>query len=522
MSIRSKIAIAFTLIISIFFVSSAVSRYKVNEALSDLNKLTHEIQRFAQLKQVQYNMVMQTASVRGFMYYKQETFVDLVKKHTEDNKAIIQDMIDTARNDSIRNKIIAMKEIQVRMESLTLQKVMPLIKEGKEKEANALARAEGVPTSQSFNKLMAELTSESSDTLSSTLKKVDDDINIVSQSNLVAIIVSVIFGITVGLLLSRTISRPVQQVAAEASRIAAGDLTGEEIKVTTRDEVGRLAGAFNTMLANLKEITGLLQEKSMIVTSSSSQLSASAENVAAGATDTASTVSEIAGTVEQVASNARHISETSQEANRYAMEGRQGINQIASEMQGIQNVTASSGKIIHGLNESSGKISQIVDLITQIAEQTNLLALNAAIEAARAGEQGRGFAVVAEEVRKLAEQSAGAAKEIYSLVHNIQQESQKAVLSMDEGIAKVEAGSRVINHVGSTFEKIIAAVQNLVSEIKYVASATDDISSAIQNLAATSEEQTATIEEVTSTSQQLAKMAEDLEVLAKRYRLTKL
>ncbi|MFZ5652481.1 MAG: methyl-accepting chemotaxis protein, partial [Bacillota bacterium] len=181
--------------------------------------------------------------------------------------------------------------------------------------------------------------------------------------------------------------------------------------------------------------------------------------------------------------------------------------------------TEASAGVINGLNQSAGKITQIVEMITQIAEQTNLLALNAAIEAARAGEQGRGFAVVAEEVRSLSEQSAGAAKEIHALITTIQQESQRAVRSMDEGSSQVNAGSRVIKEVGGTLESIISAVQGLAGEIRSIAGAIGQISSAVENVAAAAQQQTATMEEVSSTTSNLAAMADELERISSRFKL---
>lgn len=153
------------------------------------------------------------------------------------------------------------------------------------------------------------------------------------------------------------------------------------------------------------------------------------------------------------------------------LQGDVSKSHISMQMEAIENTTASSEKVIDELSNSAAKITQIVELITQIADQTNLLALNAAIEAARAGEHGRGFAVVAVEVRKLAEQSANAAKEIHQLIATIQHETGIAVQSMADSIARVQEGSTVVAEVGTTFEKIISAVQNLSDEIQSVAAA---------------------------------------------------
>lgn len=241
-------------------------------------------------------------------------------------------------------------------------------------------------------------------------------------SSVTAVIFIIFIGIFSSILLSRMVGG-LRQVSVKAARIAEGDLTGREITIKSKDELGQLAGAFNTMLAKLKEIAGQLQEKSRSLASSSGELSAIAENVTAGAGETASTAGEVSSTVEQVSVNVQQVADASARASGYAEEGSRGIQRITDQMEAIQRATAASGEIINGLNDSAVKISQIVELITQIAEQTNLLALNAAIEAARAGDAGRGFAVVADEVRSLAEQSSRAAKEIMALTGDINRET---------------------------------------------------------------------------------------------------
>ncbi|MQL51639.1 HAMP domain-containing protein [Desulfofundulus thermobenzoicus] len=337
--------------------------------------------------------------------------------------------------------------------------------------------------------------------------------------SIILVAVTIVLGLLVAFIIARMITAPIRLVDAGAAKIAAGDLSGEGIDLKTKDETGRLAESFNTMLHNLKEIVRHLQEKSDTLASSASELSASAQNVSAGASETASTISQVAGTVEQVTGNASHIAGMAEQAAVHAREGSEGIRNIRMQMDAIQQAAAGTGEVIRNLYETTSRITQIVELITHITDQTNLLALNAAIEAARAGEHGRGFAVVAEEVRQLAEQSAGAAKEIYALITTIQQESQKAVQSMEMSVARVENGVQVVEEVGLTFERIIEAVQKLAGEIREVAAAAEEMSSAVQNVAAAAEEQTAAMEEVSSTTQNLAGLAGELDTLAGHFKL---
>lgn len=339
------------------------------------------------------------------------------------------------------------------------------------------------------------------------------------QLSLIITMIVIMVSIFIAILIARKIANPIHLIDIEAAKIAAGDLTGSEIEVKTKDEAGRLAGSFNNMLINLKNIAKQLQEKSQTVASSSAELSAIAENISAGAAETTSTINEIAVTVKQVTINTQRISETATQAVTYANDGNEGLRNVVLQMDAIQEKTSLSGNVIRGLSESADKVTQIVEIITNIAEQTNLLALNATIEAARAGEHGRGFAVVAEEVRKLAEQSSGAAKEIYILITSIQQESQKAVESMKQNVTQVETGAQVVSKVRLTIEKIIFAVQDLAEKIHSVAAAAEQMNAGVQNVAVATEEQTATVKEVASTTQRLAGLTEELDSISNSFKL---
>lgn len=327
-----------------------------------------------------------------------------------------------------------------------------------------------------------------------------------------------IISVFAAILVARSISRPISRLAAAAAKVAEGDLT-TNISIHSNDEIGKLAGAFSKMVGHMREVVTEIMDKASIVASSSQQLNTSAQETAASANETSATMTEISTTVEQVGANIQEVSALSETATEHASEGSKGINRVIEQMQSIAKASEAVSVSIDGLNKKSQEINQIVELITSIADQTNLLALNAAIEAARAGEQGRGFAVVAEEVRKLAEQSASAAKEIYALINTIQFESQKAVESMAEGGKEVEAGTRVVGEVGENFKEIIGSVQELTSQIQEVASATEHMSAGVQNVAATTEEQTASMEEVSASAESLSQLSEELNALVGRFKV---
>ncbi|MDR3590740.1 MAG: methyl-accepting chemotaxis protein, partial [Negativicutes bacterium] len=211
-----------------------------------------------------------------------------------------------------------------------------------------------------------------------------------------------------------------------------------------------------------------------------------------------------------------------------------------TQMSQNEDTVTSSDPVVSKLGERSIVFCRIEDSIAGIAGQTNLLALNAAIEAARAGEQGRGFAVVAEEVRKLAEQSQDAAKQIASLIGEIQKDTDSAVVAMTEGTKEVRVGSEVVQDAGKTFQDIFAAFnqvtgqireisgsieelaggsQQIVSSVREIDSISKEAASQAQTVSAATEEQSATMEEIAASSQSLARMAEELTQAVSRFKI---
>jgi methyl-accepting chemotaxis protein len=205
--------------------------------------------------------------------------------------------------------------------------------------------------------------------------------------------------------------------------------------------------ALNEMKNNLRSIIQSLAGTADHVASASEEISSSAEQQAQSActqkdqtTQIATALQEMNITVQQVSENSSKASEASRKAGETARHGGAIVEQTLTKMQSIADSVRSSAGRVRELGASSEKIGRIIGVINDIADQTNLLALNAAIEAARAGEQGRGFAVVADEVRKLAERTTIATKEIAQMILNIQEETKLAVNSMDEGTKQVGEG----------------------------------------------------------------------------------
>ncbi|WP_371364269.1 Methyl-accepting chemotaxis protein McpB [Sporomusa rhizae] len=359
---------------------------------------------------------------------------------------------------------------------------------------------------------------------------------------------------------AKGITKPINGLVWAAAEIAGGNLS-QRVQVKGVAEVNELAVSLDKMREDLQNIISDIMSSAEQVSAASEQLTASAgqsaqatqlvadtvchlaqgANQQAAASDSAlSGVQKMSAGIQEVSANASSVNTISEQAANAAQRGGKSVKAVMQQMDIIERTVVNSAEVVTRLGERSLKIGQIIETISGIAGQTNLLALNAAVEAARAGEQGRGFAVVADEVRKLAEQSQEATKQIAELIIEVQTETDKAMVAMNDGTREVKVGGEVVETAGQAFQEIVglvegvsgqfncisSAMQQMANESQQIVGAVNDIDKIsseaaehAQTVSATTEEHAASMEQIAAASQSLGKMAEKLRNTVGKFKL---
>ncbi|MDI2588353.1 methyl-accepting chemotaxis protein [Psychrobacillus sp. NEAU-3TGS] len=386
-------------------------------------------------------------------------------------------------------------------------------------------------------------------------------INSILMTIVTTLVLSTIIGLIVIVLFARHLGNPIKLIADSVNLIAQQDLAIEHIKVKNKDELGNLASGINAMTTNLREVIESVSMSAQQVAATSEELTASSEQTSRaseeitesiqqissgqesqlfGVQEAKNSVSQISSSITEITTNIKELNDLSIETSKISLSGNEVIKQTVEQMNQINNQSTVTTEAMIVLERKSQEIGEIINVITSIAEQTNLLALNAAIEAARAGEHGKGFAVVADEVRKLAEESGNAAKNISSLINEIQIDTTHTVQTVNEGKITIENGMKYVSNAGETFEKIAEDINTINSKLSIISSEIQGINSNAevlvtqvnntkdviekstdytQNVVAAAEEQYASMIEMTAASRSLAEMSEKLQDVVSDFKL---
>ena len=559
--IGTKILIGFTMVLLLTFVSGVISYYELQNTSKTVKDLIdYDLKLINLTNEIRVDFAQETSNVRGYVLTNDEAYFSKYKDKRTNEIKYQNEIYKLSYTAKGKELITAVKSLATEYSSLVEGKVVPLIKEKKTDEILETMKTELMPAADKVNSALKTLLDFRTQKLNERVDTVTKSADMAQLILTIVIIAAIGFGILITIFLTKIITKPIKLVMKGAQNISEGDLTNS-VEVTSKDEIGELADIFNKMTNNLREMIININEASSNLGATSEELVASSEESTAGSKQIAETITTLASgavmqstSVEETNVLANQLSEgiklvaqnvetanmssfnASEAANKGLIQAREAIDSIKL----LQDSSAYTTKTVISLGKKSEEINQIIEAIRGIADQTNLLALNAAIEAARAGEQGKGFAVVAEEVRKLAEQSNESAKQIATLIKNIQDETKLAIDAIEKGNKEVKTSVNSVNVAGKSFELIASEISNVVQEIEQVsakaqqmASGSTQIAESISNIkvvaennaagteevAATAEEQNKTMESIVSAAQNLSDLGVKFQDLVAKFKI---
>ncbi|QRY37006.1 methyl-accepting chemotaxis protein [Bacillus sp. PDNC022] len=538
------------IVICVLFISmlgfSSFLYYKTDQSYKAL--LSKEVKLYQTSLELETLLQKQEAQIKTYVVVQdaenlqkiEQTYEDINKKTTEASK---MSTVKQAKNllDQISEKNYLYYTSTNRLfNSLNMQN---------QKEFNTRLSQELQPIEQEIHTLTKEFAQNQ-------LKQRDQKINQLNQDSnqllltLILVSAAIIVGLLViGIRFVHRMTKPIVSVTNAARRMADGDLTLEEIEVTSKNEIGQLGTAFNQMTAHLRQLILQVQSGSRQLAesaaqfeetisqtlSASEQTSSSIEQVSEASREQSDAVGKVASAIQEVSTGmqnaAVHTSDVSGHSisvTEKAEEGAALIQQFVKQMSSIkESVNEHHSTMTHVQAQFTG-IQDLLGHIHAIADQTNLLALNAAIEAARAGEHGRGFAVVADEVRKLAEESSQLTDQISQLLENVNKDTEKSSQSMTKVERDVAEGVKVSQLSEQSFHEILESIRDISMKAEELSATAEQISASTEEISQTvgvieegakrnseeTEYMSAAVEESLAANEEMKAAAEDLKSLS--------
>jgi len=572
-SVGTKIGAGFALALLILLIISAVSYRSTNNLIESAGLRQHSYLVLGQLENVSSLMKDGQRGERGYIITGEERFLEpynaSLDKIRETLKEIQKMMVDNPR----QQQSLSALEPLIENELTELKKVIDIRREkGFEAAVQEVKTGLGKKAMDDIQRVIKEMVDEESQLLKHRREATEVQARHAILTIVLGIISAVIILSLAGFLITRNISRPLQKITGAAEKIAAGDLSANTFANNRKDEIGVLSHAFGTMshslqekaglaeqiaagnlridvrpqsktdrlgnsfarmVANLRDVTGEIKEGVNVLATSASEIMASISLVAASTAETATAMSQTTTTVEEVKQTAqvsnqkaRSVSDSAQKVVQVSQSGKravgatiEGMNRIKEQMEAIAESTIR-------LSEQGQAIGEIITSVNDLAERSNLLAVNAAIEAAKAGEQGRGFVVVAQEIKSLAEQSKQATAQVHTILSDIQEATNAAVMATEQGSKAVEAGVKQSEEAMEAIRVLSDSISESAQAATQIAASShqqligmDQVALAMENIKQASAQNASSTKQAETAAQGLHELGQKLKDLVEQYQV---
>ena len=557
-SISKKLWLAFSVTIVLIMVVNTVASVALEKVKDQYNEIIErDVQRISYARDLEVAQKDLATRLLEFVAFNKSTSKQGIQEEIENGTVAAKGLIELSKDEASLQLLDQLKE-----KTLLLFESNNLIIELKESNRDlSTAQLTSMKLNSEILDILSKLIEVQEQNIANTRNDIDAYQLTMVTLMIIITIVSILLAIVISYVLSRNISKPVGQVTDALEEIAQGNLSMEPLNIKNRDEIGKMANSFNTMLEDLRGIVSSVSDSSMQVAANAQELSASSEQSLASSQMVAKSaenqlhtsteqshfmntsidsMNELRTSIDQISGDNEQMLHATNDVKVLIDQGATSIKNVVNQMETIHETFKDTTAMMHTMEQHSNSIQNITSLITDIADQTNLLALNAAIEAARAGEHGKGFAVVAEEVRKLAEQSKNSATEIGSMVEQIQQTSSDATKTIvaggtkvDEGMEKTSESLHVFRNIESGIGEVVYRVESVSAAVEEIQAMTGSVIESVQHVqqlaaqtadtasdtSAATEEQLAATEEISSNAQSLSDLAEKLQYEVNHFKL---
>jgi methyl-accepting chemotaxis protein len=533
LGLNAKLAAVFGALVAMIIFTGGVGYYSTERLIGASTDVAFSLKQKAAATSIEMGIRKQVRSAVDYVFNGKEASL---QQYQHDKQEVSQQLEELGRvlSDEKDKTLLAKIRSSTDRISVLTDKQISLRRHSRSYEANDMAS--GPAMTEAVRNLVADCNELEAREDGLVKERINAEYQTESQANKITLLLvaaGVFLGIFTSALIVRSISRGVAGMLRMIQEVSARNLAVEDVKIESEDELGEAGNALNGMRDSLRELVRGIAATAENLAAASEEISLgagqSAESARLQADQTrqvATAMTEMSATVEQVSENSQTASDSSNKAAQAAHQGGLVVKEALDTMRRIADSSRTVSARITKLGSSSVQIGKIVAVIDEIADQTNLLALNAAIEAARAGEQGRGFAVVADEVRKLAERTSRATKEIAAMIESIQGEAKSAVEAIESGTHDVGIGVEKTTASGAALQEIIRMSEQVGDMISHIAtaateqsSATVEINSSIGQISNLTDESSLAAEQTAKSCATLSKMALDLQTLVSQFRL---